>query len=154
MQAHLTRTGPWTAESLTCLSCLFHKRWIASAHGVHYWHTMLRRVIAALDECIYDYFVPPLAPDAQSSVLFANVRLIVDSTFVPVPKSQFIPADYHEKSPTKSAWKYEIACDFSHRIISCSRGCYRGAHDMRINRESGLLNQSSSTALVMSDRGY
>ena len=110
--------------------------------------------MAALDEYIYDYFVPPLASDAPSSVFFANVKIIVDSTFVPLPKTQFIPADYHKKSPTKSAWKYEIAYDFSHRIVSCSKGFHGGAHDMRIIRESGLLGQSSPTALIVGDKGY
>jgi len=60
----------------------------------------------------------------------------------------------YKKSPTRSAWKYEIACDFSHRIISVSRGFQGAAHDMRIIRESGLLNQSSPTALIMGDKGY
>jgi len=123
-------------------------------NSVHYWHNMLRRVIAVLDECIFDRFVPPLAPNAPTSVYFAYVKIIVDTTFIPLPKNQFIPADYHHKSPTKAAWKYEIACDFSHRIISCSRGFHGGQHDMRIIRESGLLDQSSPTALIMGDKGY
>ena len=123
-------------------------------HGVDYWYKMLRRVVVALDECIFDHFVTPVAPNAPPSVFFANVNIIVDSTFVPLPKNQFVPADYHKKSPTKAAWKYEIACDFSHRIISCSRGFHGGAHDMRIIRESGLLEQSSPTALIMGDKGY
>ena len=123
-------------------------------HGLDYWHQMLRRVVTALDECIYDHFVTPLASNAPTSVHFANVKIIVDSTFLPLPKTPFTPADYHKKSPTKAAWKYEIACDFSHRIISCSKGFHGGAHDMRIIRESGLLNQSSPTALIMGDNGY
>ena len=110
-------------------------------HGQHYWHTMVRRVISILDECIVSLFVQPLAGDSKTSVYFANVRIIVDSTFVPLPKIQFVRADFHQKSPTKAAWRYEIACDFSHRIISVSRGFHGGAHDMRIIRESGLLQQ-------------
>ena len=123
-------------------------------HGQHFWHTMVRRVVDALEECLYAHFVPPLAPTAPTSVYFANVKIIVDTTFVPLPKTQFIRADYHHKSPTKAAWKYEIACDFSHRIISCSRGFHGGQHDMRITRESGLLQQSSPAALIMGDKGY
>ena len=42
----------------------------------------------------------------------------------------------------------------SHRIISCSRGFHAGQHDMRIVRESGLLDQSSPSALIMGDKGY
>ncbi len=97
---------------------------------------------------------PTARPDAPTSVFFANVKIIVDSTFVPLPKNTFVRQDYHQKSPTKAAWKYEIACDFSHRIISCSHGFHGGQHDMRIIRESGLLDQSSPTALIMGDKGY
>ena len=121
-------------------------------HGAHYWHTWVRRVVDVLDECIFDIFVPPLASDAPTSVFFANVRIIVDSTFVPLPKTPFVRSDFHKKSPTKAAWKYEIACDFSHRIISVSRVFHGAAHDMRIIRESGLLSQSSATALIMGDK--
>ena len=120
----------------------------------HYWHVMLRRVIPILDECCFSVFVRPLAADAPTSVFFPNVKVIVDTTFVPLPKNTFVRADYHPKSPTRAAWKYEIACDFSHRIISCSQGFHGGQHDMRIIRESGLLQQSSPTALIMSDKGY
>jgi hypothetical protein len=123
-------------------------------HGQHYWHTMLRRVVTVIDECCFDLFVQPLAADAPTAVFFANVKIIVDTTFVPLPKTQFVRADYHQKSPTKAAWKYEIACDFSHRIISCSRGFHGGAHDMRIIRESGLLKQQSDTSQIMGDKGY
>ena len=123
-------------------------------HSEYYWHGMVRRVIAVLDECIYSIFVQPLAADAPTSTFFPNVKIIVDTTFVPLPKNTFVRQDYHQKSPTKSAWKYEIACDFSHRIISCSRGFHGGQHDMRIIRESGLLTQSSPTALIMGDKGY
>ena len=132
----------------------YHEMAVLYPHGVHYWHIMLRRVIAVLDECIFDRFVPPLASDATTSLFFANVRIIVDSTFVPLPKTQFVPADFHKKSPTKAAWKYEIACDFSHRIISCSRGYHGAAHDMRIIRESGLLNQLSSWATWATEKSW
>ena len=124
------------------------------SHSEHFWHTMLRRVVTALDECMFDHFVTPLASNAPTSIYFADAKIVVDSTFVPIPKNTFVPADYHKKSPTKAAWKYEIACDFTHRIISCSKGFHGGAHDMRIFRESGLLNQSSDTALIMGDKGY
>ena len=82
------------------------------------------------------------------------MKIIVDSTFVPLPKGQFVKKDFHQKSPTRSAWKYEIACDFSHRIISCSTGYHGAQHDMHIIRRSGLLDQSSPTALIMGDKGY
>ena len=111
-------------------------------HSGFFWHLMVRKVVAALDGCISSRFVPSLASNAPTAVRFPNVKIIVDTTFVPLPKTPFIPADYHKKSPTKAAWKYEIACDFNHHIISVSKGYHGGAHDMRIIRESGLLDQS------------
>ena len=123
-------------------------------HSATYWHHMVRQVIAAIDECCFDLFVKPLAADAPTSIFFANVKIIVDTTFVPLPKNTFVRADYHQKSPTKSAWKYEIACDFVHHIVSVSKGFHGGQHDMRIIRESGLLKQQSPTARIMGDKGY
>jgi hypothetical protein len=123
-------------------------------HGVHFWHSTVRKVVAVLDECIVSRFIPAIAPDAPTAVHFPNVKIIVDTTFIPLPKTPFITSDYHKKSPTKAAWKYEIACDFSHRIISCSQGFHGGQHDMRIIRESGLLKQSSPAARIMGDKGY
>ena len=124
------------------------------SHGQHYWHTTLRRVICILDNTIYPLFVTPLASDAPTSVFFPNVKIIVDSTFVPLPKGQFIKKDFHKKNSMRSAWKYEIACDFSHRIISCSRGYHGAQHDMHIIHRSDLLDQSSPSALIMGDKGY
>ena len=67
--------------------------------------------MAVLDECLFSLFVPPFVPNAPTSVYFANVKIIVDTTFASLPKNTFVRADYHQKSPTKSACKYEIACD-------------------------------------------
>ena len=83
-----------------------------------------------------------------------HVKILVDSTFLPLPKTPFNPTHYHMKSPTKTAWKFEIACDLSHRIVNVSKA-YRGAaHDMLIIRESGTLQQASATSLILGDKGY
>ena len=119
-----------------------------------FWHRSVRRVIDVLDRKIVSHLIPPLAANAPPSTFFDRVKIIVDTTFVPLPKSPFLPKDYHKKSPMKAAWKYEIACDFSHRIVSVSDDYHGGAHDMRIIRESGLLDQASDDAQIMGDRGY
>ena len=72
-------------------------------HSGFFWHLMVRKVVAALDGCISSRFVPSLASNAPTAVRFPNVKIIVDTTFVPLPKTPFIPADYHKKSPTKAA---------------------------------------------------
>ena len=112
-------------------------------------------MIDVLDRNIVDHLIPPLAANAPSSTLFIyRVKIIVDTIFVALPKSPFLPRNYHKKSPMKAAWKYEIAFDFSHRIVSVSDGYHGGAHDMRIIRESGLLEQASDDAQMMGNRGY
>jgi hypothetical protein len=77
----------------------------------------------------------------------------VDSTFSPLPKNPFKPKLYHMKSPTKLAWKFEIACDLLHRIVNVSKA-YRGAvHDMRIIRVAGTPQQASASSLILGDKG-
>ena len=66
-------------------------------HCAHFWHSTVRKVVAALDECIFSRFVPPLAPNAPTAVRFPDVKIIVDTTFVPLPKTRFIPAEYHKR---------------------------------------------------------
>ena len=117
----------------------------------HYWHSMVRRVIPVLDECCYSVFVPPLAADA---LYLPSSPMSESSSIAPSFLSPRTHSSAATKSPTKAAWKYEIACDFSHRIISCSEGIHGGQHDMHIIRQSGLLDQSSPTALIMGDKGY
>jgi hypothetical protein len=70
-----------------------------------FWHRSVRRVIDVLDRNIVGHFIPPLSANAPSSTFFDRVKIIVDTTFVPLPKSPFLPKDYHKKSPTKAAWK-------------------------------------------------
>ena len=53
---------------------------------------MVRRVMAALDESIVDCFVTSVVDDAPTSVYLANVKLIVGTTFVPLPKTPFVSA--------------------------------------------------------------
>ena len=52
-----------------------------------FWHRSVRRVISVLDRTIVDHLIPPLAANAPPSTFFDRVKIIVDSTFVPLPKS-------------------------------------------------------------------
>jgi hypothetical protein len=125
-------------------------------HNSSYHKRMVAKVVHIMDECIVRKLIHPLSSTAPTSSLssLSNVKIIVDTTFVPLPKTPYNPTLYHPKSPTKTAWKYEIACDFRHRIINVSKGYSGPAHDMRIIRESGLLDQASSSALIIGDKGY
>ena len=100
---------------------------------------MVRKVFAILDECIYNRLVPPLEATAPNTVFFANVKTIVHTTFVPVPKTPFIAADYHKNSPTKEEWKYEPHATFV-TTLSAAPQAFMVAHSLRIIPDSGLLN--------------
>ena len=60
----------------------------------------------------------------------------------------------HVKSPTKQAWKVQIACDLSHRIIDVSH-VVRGAEaDVNLLLQSGLLEQADEDHRIIGDAGY
>jgi DDE superfamily endonuclease len=131
------------------MAALFHRK------APSLWY-LVTKVVDILDSTIVPALICPVNDSSPSSTLstLPFVKVIVDTTFVPLPKTPFDPKLYHKKSPTKAAWKFEVGCDLSHRIVSVSKA-YRGpTDDRRILRESGLLNQTSDTARIIADRGY
>ena len=84
-------------------------------------------------------------------------KLIVDSTFIANHQSKGSAqrkAYYHVKSPTTYAFKLQIACGFHHRVVHVSR-CYPSSvHDIKILRESGLLEHSQEDVHIIADKGY
>ncbi|CAF2930749.1 unnamed protein product [Rotaria sp. Silwood2] len=63
-------------------------------------------------------------------------------------------AYYHSKNPPIYAFKIQIACDFSHRILHVSEFCHGSVHDIKILRESGLLEHTEKTAQIIADKGF
>jgi hypothetical protein len=125
-------------------------------HSRHYLYDVIDRVLHIMDERITEQLIKPIAPTAPLSTrsTLPNVRIVVDTTFWPMPRTPFNPKMYHKKSPTKSAFKYQIGIDLSHRIINVTQ-TYRGpTDDRRILRESGLLDQVKDDARIIGDRGY
>jgi hypothetical protein len=121
-----------------------------------YLFDVVKDVVCIMDSHIFTKLIYPIdhtSPISTRSSL-QHVKIIVDSTFLPLPKTPFNPMLYHKKSPTKSAWKFEIACDLSHRIVNVSKAYQGAAHDMRIIRESGTLQQASASSLILGDKGY
>jgi len=109
-----------------------------------------------MDDCIVKKLIRPVdhtSPISTRSSL-QRVKIIVDTTFIPLPKTPRNTKLFHKKSPTRSAWKFEIACDLSHRIVNVSNAYTGAAHDMRIIRESGILQQQSATSRIIGDKGY
>jgi hypothetical protein len=142
--------------------------WLRKAPSFHslaaQYHSFTRRsiTIAIYDviDILYCHLVPllirpisPLAPSSMMSTL-ENVRLIVDTTFIPLPKSEQRREYYHIKSPTKSALKIEIDCDLTHRIVCVSEAVPGSMHDMNLVRRSGILDQMNDTTKAIGDKGY
>ena len=108
----------------------------------HQWlHDMVKRTVSIIETSLFDELIRPIdstSPPSTMSTIF-DAFIAVDSTFIPLPRSPFKPKYFHPKSPTKSAWKVQIACDFSHRIVDVSK-VERGAEaDTTILLHSGLL---------------
>ena len=82
-------------------------------------------------------------------------KLIVHSTFIAIHQpedSAQRQAYYHAESPTNYAFKVQIAYDFRHRIVHVSR-CYPGSvHDIKILRESGLLEHTQDVQIIADKR--
>jgi len=134
----------------------FSELHVDTGQTTYYLWKLVRHVVPILDAAIYNQLVYPVNHTSPVSTRagLLNVKIVVDTTFIPLPKTPFNPKLYHKKSPTRSAWKFEVACDLSHRIVSVSDVYDGAAHDMRIIRESGLLQQQSETSRIVGDRGY
>ena len=79
----------------------------------------MKKVVAIIGDAIFDELIRPIdstSPPSTLSTIF-DAHMLVDSTFIPLPRTPFLSSHYHPKSPTKSAWKVPIACDLSHRIV-------------------------------------
>ena len=83
----------------------------------------MHRVVPIIDSSIYDELIRPFDDCAPESTLWTlrSVKMIVDSTFISLPKEPRLRTHYNPKSPTKTLWKIHIACDLTHRIINVSR---------------------------------
>ena len=90
----------------------------------HQWlHDMVKCTVSIIETSLFDELIRPIdstSPPSTMSTIF-DAFIAVDSTFIPLPRSPFKPRYFHPKSPTKSAWKVQIACDFSHRIVDVSK---------------------------------
>ena len=123
----------------------------------HQWlHTMVKKVVAIIGDAIFDELIRPIdstSPPSTLSTIF-DAHILVDSTFIPLPRTPFLPSHFHPKSPTKSAWKVQIPCDLSHRIVDVSR-VERGAEaDITVLLNSGLLEQADQDHRIIGDMGY
>jgi hypothetical protein len=122
---------------------------------------MVKHVVQLIDAVIVSEFIRPI-DHSHLTYLYSvqpptcqHVKIIVDSTFIPLPKMPFKPTHYHKKCPTKTAWKFEIDCDLSSHRVVCVSKAYRAAqHDMHIIRQSGILQQASTSLLIIGDKGY
>jgi hypothetical protein len=163
MQQHNENIPPWSPHNLLCITLHWLRKYpsyndmrVTFDRSIKYIKRVVHDVVHILDEHIYNKLIRPLDSTSPSSSLstLQNVRIIVDTTFIPLPKTPFDPTLYHPKSPTRAAWKFQVACDLSHRIINVSEAYKGPTDDRRILRESGLLEQSDGASVIIGDRGY
>jgi hypothetical protein len=123
----------------------------------HQWlNTMVHHVVPIIERSIFDELIRPIDPTSPPSTMSTlyDAYIIVDSTPIPLPKRPFLPSHYHKNSPTQQAWKVQIACDLSHRIVDLSH-VVRGAEaDVNLLLQSGLLEQSDEDHRIIGDKGY
>jgi hypothetical protein len=154
---------PMSPHNLLCITIHWLRRYppfeqmvVTFHHSYPYLFHMVKKVVEVLDSHIFRELIYPVddtSPYSTRSTL-PKVRLIVDTTFIPLPKEPRYPFLFHPKSPTKSALKVEIAVDLSHRIVNVSGVQYGSAHDMTILRQSGLLKQVNDDTRIIGDSGY
>ena len=123
-------------------------------HRRHQWlHTMVMNTVRIIDHSMFNTLIRPIdstSPPSTMSTIF-DAFIVVDSTFIPLLRSPFRPTHYHPKSPTKTAWKVQIACDLSHRIVDVSQ-VERGAEaDQTILLNSGLLEQATEDHRIIGE---
>ena len=123
------------------------ERYIASELNISYQavHYLLSAIVDILHSCVYLSFVSLPAALANRRTRHGpqqHYKLIVDSTFIAIPKphdSERRKACYHAKSSTNYALKVQIACDFCHQIVHVSDFYHGSVHDITVLRESGAI---------------
>lgn len=117
---------------------------------------IIHDVVDIMDTYLVPLLLLPIDRSAPSSrrAALPRVKIVIDSTFIPLPKTEKRPQFFHPKSPTKAAMKVEIDCDLRHRIICVSNVVNGSVHDMRLVRQSGTLQQLSDETKAIGDKGY
>lgn len=117
---------------------------------------IIHDVIDIMDTHLVPLLILPIDRSAPSSrrAALPRVKIVIDSTFIPLPKTEKRPQFFHLKSPTKAAMKVEIDCDLRHRIICVSNVVNGSVHDMRLVRQSGILQQMNDQTKAIGDKGY
>jgi len=155
--------APMSPHNLLCITVYWLRRYppfeemvITFHRSESYLHHMVKSVVGIMESHIFKELIYPVdntSPYSTRSTL-PKVRLIVDSTFIALPKEPRHPFLFHPKSPTKSALKVQISCDLSHRIVDVSDVVYGSVHDMTLLRQSGFLKQSNVDTRIIGDIGY
>jgi hypothetical protein len=165
-------TNSTTTSYLSPMNLLVVTLWyLKHYHSVRYISTelnlgpstvqyLLSEVVDILHSCIYPELISLPSDISKRSTPHGpeeHHKLIVDSTFIAIPQPDDLDqrrAYYHSKSSTNYAFKVQIACDFSYKIVHVSQ-CYQGSvHDITILRDSGLLEHVKESVQIIGDKGY
>lgn len=120
----------------------------------------------SIDHCI-DTLFTTLVPTCFSDTAIphrgyrkasvAGVRLVVDSTFLPLPQNSDTAERkryYHYKSPTKKALKWQLCVTTEGIPWHISNVVEGSKADVTLLRESGIMNHLPPDTRVLGDKGY
>ena len=163
MHATHTNIPPTSPHNMLCIAIHWMRRHptyrsmqVTLDRTVDYWERLIRRVVSIIDEKIVHLLIYPAddsSPESNLSTLSA-VKLAVDTTFIPLPRTPYNPKLFHPKSPTKAAWKFQVTCDFTHRIVDVGDAEVGSMHDITVLLRSGVLEQQTEDTRIIGDKGY
>ena len=117
-------------------------------------HT-LQSLFTTLVPACFDHSQPP--PVAFRRGVLAGVCAVVDSTFLVLPHtsdSDERKMDYHYKSGTKQALKWQLCVTPEGMPWHLSSVVHGSVADIELLRQSDLLDHISLSACVLGDKGY
>ena len=126
-------------------------------------HKRIRECLNHTLKALFDTLVPqginhsPLPRQGYNTGILAGVRLIVDATFLPLPRTpnrKVFKKNFHFKSPMKQALKWQIVVTTRGAPWHISKVVRGSVADVTLLRESGVLDRLVGDARMLADMGY
>jgi len=152
--ASLLATLYWLRQypTTTCLSAELDIKYTTLAEDID--HTLLALFNTLVPTCFSDSSLPHREYRESS---LAGVRLVIDSTFLTLPHNSDADerkTNYHHKSPTRQALKWQLAVSTDGDPFHISNVVHGSQADVILLRESGLLDRLTSHTLALGDKAY
>jgi DDE superfamily endonuclease len=138
-----------TTELLTAMTDA-----VPSVIHEHLQHTTHSLHLTIVPQCFTDY---PIPHRGFKEGCLANVRLVVDSTWITLPQHTE-PSDrhdaFHPKAPGHQGLKYQLCTTTDGVPWHISDVVIGSVSDATLIRESGLLDLLGEQTLIVGDKGY